>query len=72
MNEEILSRVVESVSTTTRYRQQLLTAEADLEIDLGIEIRQRRIDIIVKGARAHALKNMRVLWTQVSNSDWVQ
>ena len=31
----------------------------------------RRVDFIVEGARAHAIKNMSVLWTEISNGDWV-
>ena len=37
MAKETFSRVVESLATTTRYPTQLLTADADLENDLGID-----------------------------------
>lgn len=31
----------------------------------------RRIDVIVESPRTHPVKNMRVLWTKISNGDWV-
>jgi enoyl-[acyl-carrier protein] reductase III len=37
MTKDILSRVVDCLATTTRYPTQLLTADADLENDLGID-----------------------------------
>ena len=37
MGKSILERVVDCVAVTTRYPTELLSAEADLENDLGID-----------------------------------
>lgn len=55
MNEELLARVVECVSATTRYPKQLLTADADLEVDLGIDS-VKRMEIIVVLSEEFGLK----------------
>ena len=55
MNEELLARVVECVSVTTRYPKQLLTADADLEVDLGIDS-VKRVEIIVVLSEEFGLK----------------
>lgn len=46
MAEETLQRVVDCLAATTRYPAQLLTADADLEIDLGIDS-VKRMEIVV-------------------------
>ena len=46
MINNTLSRVVQSIATTTRYPVQLLTAEADLESDLGIDS-VKRLEIVL-------------------------
>ncbi len=43
--ENVLSRIVECVATTTRYPKQLLVADADLENDLGIDS-VKRVEIV--------------------------
>lgn len=46
MGADILQRVVACIATTTRYPTQLLTAEADLDHDLGIDS-VKRVEIVV-------------------------
>ncbi len=46
MTEGTLKRVVDCLAATTRYPTQLLTAEADLENDLGIDS-VKRVEIVV-------------------------
>lgn len=46
MTKETLKRVVDSLAVTTRYPTQLLTANADLENDLGIDS-VKRVEIII-------------------------
>lgn len=46
MVDNTLARVIESIASTTRYPIQLLTAEADLENDLGIDS-VKRLEIVL-------------------------
>lgn len=49
MTETTLKRVVDCLAATTRYPKQLLTADADLETDLGIDSVKRMEIVIVLG-----------------------
>lgn len=46
MAQDTLARVIESIASTTRYPIQLLTVEADLENDLGIDS-VKRLEIVL-------------------------
>jgi acyl carrier protein len=46
MCEETLKRVIHCLSTTTRYPTQLLSADADIENDLGIDS-VKRVEIVI-------------------------
>ena len=46
MSKETLKRVIHCLSTTTRYPTQLLSADADIENDLGIDS-VKRVEIVI-------------------------